>query len=227
MEEYNKQRDQPQNLQDAADKTKNPPRKRFEMNERVRQIILQIIQNKMALYKPPPPPPQQQQQQQPQQSDLALKSIYINQFFEAELIPLWPKNWMQKSVLNSLYNIKYCNQQVSQMNSPSPNSSLSQQFQNKTPVTPTPAQTQTATSAQPSQNRTSSVTSSQSLQNRPSPNVPSQNKQQQNTSAPIANSLPNKQMSINIQQSQNKPQPSISPLNTQQNQVDYNLSNKY
>lgn len=220
MEEYNKQKDQPQNLQEAADKTKNPPRKRFEMNEHVRQIILQIIQNKMALYKPPPP----QQQQQPQQSDLALKSIYINQFFEAELIPLWPKNWMQKSVLNSLYNIKYCNQQVSQMNSPSPNSSLSQQFQNKTPVTQTPTQTQTATSAQSSQNRTSSVTSSQSLQNRPSPNVPSQNKQQQNTSAPIANSLPNKQMSINIQQSQNKPQSSISPLNTQQNQV---LSNKY
>lgn len=112
MEEFKKQKELLSSLPPDSEKVtagvKNPPRRRFEMSDRIRQMILNIIQIKMAMYKPP------MQKSSAEESESSLKLAYIQQFFDNELIPLWPKNWMQKNVLLNIYNIKYCQQQQKQ-----------------------------------------------------------------------------------------------------------------
>jgi hypothetical protein len=115
MDEYKKQKESmPTSTESERTTTlKNAPRRRFEMSDRLRQMIVGIIQTKMAMYKPPPPPPPPQSQPQPQLAELQQqqKLEYIQQFFDAELIPIWPKNWMQRNVLLNIYTLKYLPQQ--------------------------------------------------------------------------------------------------------------------
>ncbi|RNA33400.1 ubinuclein-2-like isoform X1 [Brachionus plicatilis] len=105
MDEYSKNKLNEKN--EEARKKMNPPRKKFEFTEKIRDLILNIIQIKMSLFRICGSSPSPQNSQM----DASAKLGYIDNFFETELLNLWPKNWMQKNVLLNFYQIKYCQQQ--------------------------------------------------------------------------------------------------------------------
>lgn len=140
MDEYKKQKESmPTSTENERTTTlKNAPRRRFEMSDRLRQMIVGIIQTKMIMYKPPPTPPQSQSQPQLAELQQQQKLEYIQQFFDAELIPIWPKNWMQRNVLLNIYTLKYLPQQ---QKNPAANTS----FENPSPSPLKSTTTPTAT----------------------------------------------------------------------------------
>lgn len=93
----------------------NMPRRSFELTDRMRALITSIIQIKMSLYRPPM---NTTTTTSPQSADQALKLEYMNGFFDNELIPLWPKNWMPRAVLTRIYQAKYSTTQAAQQASP-------------------------------------------------------------------------------------------------------------
>ncbi|CAF0779802.1 unnamed protein product [Brachionus calyciflorus] len=128
LDEFNKNKFNEPN--EELRKKMNPPRKKFELTEKIRELILSIIQIKMGLFRSSLTSPSPQNSVQ---NDASIKLNYIDNFFESELIFLWPKNWMQKNVLLNFYQIKYC-QQIQQQRT----SQNSQVKSTNTPVTTTP-----------------------------------------------------------------------------------------
>jgi hypothetical protein len=107
INEYNRNKNQ---QADDKNKKQNLPRKRFEMTEKIRETIVDIIRYKIYLYK------------MSKNSNLSNHSDdpddrleFFQNFFETELINIWPKNWMQKNVLLNIYQTRFC-QQIIQKN---------------------------------------------------------------------------------------------------------------
>ena len=111
MEEFNnRNKDNPEGAKKA-----NPPRRRFEMTDKIRELITDIIKAKMSLYKPANQSTPGMPQQSPSltnteansQEEQMRRAQFIDSFFEQDMINLWPKNWMQKNVLQTIYQTKY------------------------------------------------------------------------------------------------------------------------
>lgn len=132
MNEFNKTKSNEQN--EEIRKKMNPPRKKFEFTDKIRDLILNIIQLKMALFRISGSSPSPQNSQ----IDASVKLSYIDNFFETELLNLWPKNWMQKNVLLNFYQIKYCQQQQHMQQNRLPVANISaSKASTSTPSTPT------------------------------------------------------------------------------------------
>ncbi len=142
--------------QDDLNKKKslNPPRKRFEWTQKIKELFLNIVNTKLNIYKLQ----QSALFQQSSASNVAnnseeeqnKKMEYLKQFFQTSLISLWPESWMQMNVLITKYQQSQL-QQPQQTTPSSPTTSLKDQSR------PTPTTTSTLnTSAMqtPNQNQT-------------------------------------------------------------------------
>jgi hypothetical protein len=126
-EKYKRSMDEYHQIASATIGTDKPkpsfPRKRFEWTDDLKKLCVDIIDVKMNIYKTeypfngnqsvnqsPSSSQSQQQQAKSSEKEAGKKLEYISTFFDQDFLLLWPKNWMQKNVLLSMYQ-KYLNQQ--------------------------------------------------------------------------------------------------------------------
>lgn len=161
MEEYNRSKIDPAVV--SGEKKLTVPRKRFELTDKIKELISIIIRYKLNLYisstgplASPQTPSKPLDPTTLDQQDKDKRIEYIKQFFDEELINLWPSNWMQKNVLMSLYEKqlmaqakKTINPANQSLNQATPSLPISQQQPKSTSSTPVQQPTKPAISQQP------------------------------------------------------------------------------
>ncbi|KAG8428898.1 hypothetical protein GDO86_018960, partial [Hymenochirus boettgeri] len=58
------------------------PRKKFQWNDEIRQLLCQLLRTKVDLY-------------EPQESAMQSMEDYLKSFLDGEVKTLWPRGWMQ------------------------------------------------------------------------------------------------------------------------------------
>jgi len=115
--------------------------KKFEWSLKTRDLFLQIVQLQQGLYRSASRTPSQSPIKQSQESEdeKAKKLEFIRTFIAQQILPLWPENWMQMSILLAMAQSRPSaantqHQSLNQQQQPQPQKSQMSASLNVTPV---------------------------------------------------------------------------------------------